>query len=179
MRIAAACAASMLVFAGGASASDDVWTPAVAANGAFSVDTPCSTAEVVEFRKLPEPLMPGVTFVPNTRVACKHGETLLVAGVYDVAGYPATGPAVFDSFVQQLRSDKTAEGVASVTTINDRRALLNRQEKDGVLAQTGFVEISRSKLVVMIGGVYGGGMKIEDQRALVDRFYGSVKVTAK
>jgi hypothetical protein len=173
--------AGALGFASAAVAGDKAWTPTAASNGVFSIETPCDASSIAATQGVAdEALLPGVKFSPGSRVVCRDGKTMFVAGEIEVPNYPAAGPAVFDSFVAQAKNDKTAEGTPSTTVINGRRAWINRQEKDGALAQTGFVEINRATIVFMIAGVDAdSSMKIEDQRALVDRFYASVKVTGK
>ena len=179
-----ACALAGLAFAGvsaaASAATGETWAIAPSANGMFSVETPCTEAEVVGFRSLPDEMVPELKFIPGSRVVCRRGQVILVAAEVGDPDYPKTGLSVFDSIVEQAKGDKTAEGTPTITTLNGRRAFVNRQEKDAMLAQTGFVEIDRGRIIMLIAGVQAdSGLSVKDQGALIDRFYSSVKVTGK
>ncbi|QIG80516.1 hypothetical protein [Stakelama tenebrarum] len=169
----AACAA--LALGGAAHATQDAWLPATAADGAFTVDTPCSSEEIAQFSQFPD-LTPGFRLVPESRVVCKKGGFLMVAGIFAPEGYPEDGPALFDLFEDMLQKVPGATTIRSLV-VDGRRTIVNREERDGSVAQTQVIEFGHSRAIMIIGG-YGedDGLAVADQHALVDRFFGSVRV---
>jgi hypothetical protein len=173
-----------LGFAGAAAGAtmgiDGVWTPAHSPNGLFSVETPCSLSEVAALKGMPGSALPGGNSDPDTRVLCKQGDVLFFAGEIDGGSLPPGTSSLFDLISTQAANDKTAEGTPKVTTIDGRRAWINRQEEDGALAQTGFVEVGRTKIILLLAGVQGKvSLSVKQQGDAIDRFYSSVKVTGQ
>ncbi|HEX4694051.1 hypothetical protein [Sphingomonas sp.] len=160
--------------------SDNAWTLAAAPNGAFVVETPCAQADIISLRRVPDSAIANVTFAPDSRVICRRGKIMLLAGEVDLPAVPAAGRSFFDQFVESIKGDETAEGTPAATTINGHRAFTNRQVANGVVAQTGFVELSRSKIIMLLAGAEeNSGMSVAEQGMIVDRFYASVKVVRK
>ena len=174
---------ALLAFAGisaGALAADNSgWAPVVSPDAFYSVETPCNTTEIATGNGVPE--NPEWELKPQTRVLCRTGHYFFVAGEVEVQTVPDNVKTLFDWLEAGVRNDKTAEGSPSTTTIGGRRVFINRQEDSARLAQVGFVEINKTKVVMLIGGSDGesGSPTMQDQRAAVDRFYTSIKVTGK
>ncbi len=160
-------------------ADNDVWAPVVSPDAFYSVETPCNSTEIAAANGLPE--NPEWELKPQSRVLCRTGHYLFVAGEVEVPAVPDNGKTLFDWLEAGVRNDKTAEGAPSTTTVGGRRVFFNRQEGAAKLAQVGFVEINKTKVVMLIGGSDGesGSPAMQDQRAAIDRFYASIKVTGK
>jgi hypothetical protein len=162
-----------------ASASNDVWATAPSASGVFNVDTPCSASELAAGKQAPDNMIAGVTFVPESRVFCQKAGLMFVAGEIEVNDIPA-GSTLFDLFLTQAKNDNTAEGTPSQIMIGGKRAFLNREARSDVLAQTGLVELGRTKLLFLLAGADSTGRpNIQKQGEAVARFYASIKVTGK
>lgn len=158
----------------------DVWARAASPDGAFSVETPCSAAEVAASAALPDGIAAAATLDARARVLCIKDTMLFVASIVEERALPADGPALFDAALAQVRADKTAEGHPTITTVDGRRALMNRQTKGGEVARTGFVEVSRSRIVLLIAGVrFGSSLSAVGQDDVLDRFTRSIRVTAR
>src|SRR5262249_20090168 len=114
-----AMAGAMSLATAASAAGGETWLQTAVPNGAFSVETPCDAAAIASTQNVPdETLLPGVKFTPGSRIVCRLGKTMFVAGEVEIPDYPTAGPSVFDSFVEQAKNDKTAEGIPSTTTIN-------------------------------------------------------------
>jgi hypothetical protein len=160
-------------------ASDDVWAVAASQNGVFTAETPCNSAELGAMKPVPDSVITQEALVPDSRILCRKQSLFFVAAEIEDGNLPARS-TLFDMFSTHILSDKTAEGTPSQTMIGGKRALLNRQETNDRLAQTGFVEISRTKLIFLVAGAEeNSGLSIQRQRELVDHFYASIKVTGK
>ena len=155
------------------------WLLAAAPNGNFSVETPCDAARVADLQRVPNSALGNLEFMPQARVICRTDKFMFMAGEVEVAAVRPTGPSFFDAFVARTLKDPTLEGKPLRSTIGGRRAFLNRQEKDGVLAQSGFVEVSRKKVVVLMGVGSDSSVPIAEQGKAVDRFYSSLRVVGK
>jgi hypothetical protein len=154
----------------GASAGDDGWSLASTSNGAFTVETPCDAADLAQGARVPDSAVNMAEIVSGSRVLCRKGSMLFVAGLLDLADTPA-GATAFDLFAKHVRDDPTREGTPSELKVDGRRLFVNRQESSNRLAQVGFVEISRTKLVFAVAGADGSGtLAVEQQRRDVDRF---------
>jgi hypothetical protein len=154
------------------------WTSASAPNGHFTVDTPCAASEIAALRRSPAEVMAGVDLAPEARVLCSKGTPIFVAGEVNVEGVPA-GSSLFDILVQQAAADPTAEGRPTQTRMHGRRAFVNRQERAGVIAQTGFVEIGRTRVVFLVSGSRDSSVGVDVQRQAIDHFFNSISVASE
>ena len=154
------------------------WTSAAAPNGHFTVDTPCTAPEIAALRRAPAGLMAGVDLAPEARVLCSKGPWIFVAGEVNVEGVPA-GSSFFDILVQQAAADPTAEGRPTQTTMHGRRAFVNRQEQAGVIAQTGFVEIGRTRIILLVSGSRDSSVGVDVQRQTIDHFFNSISLPSE
>jgi hypothetical protein len=119
----------------------------------------------------------GVELQSAGRVVCSKEGVLFVAGVVAVPELPKGAAPVFDQFTNAAKNDPTAEGKPTVTLIDGRRAFLNRQVVTDGIAETGLVEIDRARVVFgVVGGKLGSGLSLDEQTAMIDRFYRSIRV---
>ena len=160
-----------------ATGADPVWARAVAGNGDFSIETICTSAEVAALADLPNALK--ITPVPQSRVMCMKDGLLFMAASWEASDLPRDGGSLFDQLWAGIEGRKDAEGGPVKTVINGRRAITNREFTDGVLAQTGFIEISPKRVLFMVAGGQDSRVSAEAQGQAIDRFFGSAKVTAK
>ncbi len=160
-------------------AAADVWTRASAPNGAFSAETPCSAQEVEKLRQAPENL--GSVQLPVAgRVMCVNQSAGFTAGEVTADDLPATGPGLFDSIVEQARNDTSAGAKPVATTLNGRRAMVNREASGDTMAQTGFIETGRNKMILIIAGFSpGNGLTAAEQGQQIDHFFHSIEVNGK
>ncbi len=168
----AACAA--LTLSGAANAGQDGWAPATSGTGTFTIDTPCTAEEIAAFDKMPS-VTEGVTFAPNSRILCQKGALLLVAGIFERADYPESAPALFDAFQEMIEHDESGGSIRAFD-FQGRRALVNREEGDGEIAQTQLIELDHSRLILIIGGVGDPGADSGALHAMVDRIFDSVRI---
>lgn len=180
--IGLACAMGV-VFAGPPASAradgEDAWVLVSAPNGAFSIETPCSESEVAALQGVPGSAVPNVEIVPQSRVICRKGPLIFLAGVVEPRDYPASGPSLFDLIVEAVAQAPAVEGKPTTTTIGGRRAFVNREERDGVLAQTGFIELGRAKAIMLVAGFDDASVSVAAQGEAIDHFYASTKVTAR
>ncbi|MEZ0243925.1 MAG: hypothetical protein ACAH11_11155 [Sphingomonas sp.] len=161
------------VLAGGG----EVWTVAAAPNGAFSVETPCDANEVAGMAYIPEDSLPGVSLDKEKRVIC-FKDKMMFMGAVMAPGNPPRGTTVFDMLVESLAGTES-KGKPMQTTIGGRRAMVNRAVEDGVVAQTGFVELNPREIIFLFGGGENDRLSVAAQGAAIDRFFASTKVTAQ
>lgn len=180
MRAACALGLALAIPSQGALATDDdAWVRTAAPNGAISVETPCLEAEIAALRSIPDKAFEGINFVPGSRIICRKGPLLFVAGVAEVKEFPAGASSLFDSFAEGVAKERTADGKPTMTTVAGRRAIVNREEKDGRLAQSGLVEMSPTTVIFLIGGAEDTSLSVAAQGQALDRFYASLKVTGQ
>jgi hypothetical protein len=155
-----------------------VWLRAASSDHALSAETPCSFEEVEGFRQLPSDFLKGIILPSQSRIVCAKNGLILLAGVSENSEAEARGSAIFDQLMAFAKADKTAEGAPSLVTIDGHRAFLNRQESNGVVAQTGTIELSRRSIIVAVagGGQPGVSLTVKEQGDAINRFYGSIKV---
>ncbi|MCW1403360.1 hypothetical protein OKA06_13915 [Novosphingobium sp. MW5] len=156
------------------------WTRAIAPNGKFSAETICSPSELAALRTAPNTVIPDVMLMPESRLICMKDGALMVAGVLEEPNLPAGSKALFDLVSDQVLADKTAEGDPKLGTLGGHRSLYNRQEKDGTVALTGFVELSPTQIVmVIVGKDPKAAMTVAEQDAIITRFSQSIEVRGK
>lgn len=161
-----------------ARAEDASWTRASAPSRLFSVETPCTLLELERFKALPADVIAGSNLPAEMRVACSKDSVVLVAALVEVDAAETGNTTFFDALMDKAKSDTTAEGVPSRTVIDGRRAFLNRQVEGDVVAQTGFVEAGRNRIVLIITGMRpDSGLSITEQGQIIDRFCNSIKVS--
>jgi hypothetical protein len=161
----------------GAMAQAGSWTVAAAPNGVFTVETPCGASEVAAMQRQPANLV-NVELVPASRVVCAKEPMIFVAGELVVPELPP-GTSVFDFIVQQASASRDVDGHPVQTNIRGRRAFVNREERNGVVAQTGFVEISRGRLIMLLAGFRDGRLGVAAQDLAIQRFYNSISVNSQ
>ncbi|WP_309753355.1 hypothetical protein [Novosphingobium sp.] len=153
------------------------WERAIAQDNSFSIETPCSGAVIEQLRKAPPELSKGLILPPQSRVMCATSELAFVAGVIEG---PVGKVSIFDELLSEARADPTAEGTPSLTSINGHRAYLNRQTEGNRVVQAGVVEVSANKIVLLIAGTQSDAtLSVEDQNAIIDKFYQSLRISVK
>jgi hypothetical protein len=169
-----------LATSSGALASDgDAWARAISPNRVFSVETPCGAAEVAKAQQVPDSALK-MGFTPRSRVLCRKGKLLFVAGEVRDTRLPAGARSLFDLVSSKTRTDPTAEGVPSSTKTDGRRTFVTRQVDADSLAQTGLVEVNATTIIVVVAGIQAeSGLSDADRAATVDRFFKSIKVAGK
>ena len=172
LHMLAACAA--LTLAGAANAGQEGWAPATSGTGAFTIDTPCTAEEIAAFDQMPS-VTDGVSFAPNSRILCKKGELLLVAGIFEPTDYPESAPALFDAFQEMIEHEESGGSIRAFD-FQGRRALVNREESDGQVAQTQLIELDHSRLILILGGFDDAGADSAARHAMVDRIFDSVRI---
>jgi hypothetical protein len=163
-----------------AAAGANGWASATAPSGAFTVATPCSVSEVAALRGVAAIALRSVSLRPNSRVLCRKGKLLFLAGEVATPGVSTRSRPLFETLVAEVRADRTLEGTQSATRLSGRRAFVNRQAGAGAISQTGFVEIDRARVLFLIGGVQAGSdLNAAEQGDTVDRFFGSVRFAGR
>lgn len=155
------------------------WTRATDPSGRFSAETLCSAEELSAHATSPEDL--GSIAIPAaSRLVCLKDGALMVAGVMEEPTLPTGGKSLFDTISDMVTASKGAEGDPKLGTISGRRSLYNRQEKDGTVALTGFVELSPTQIVmVIVGKDPKAAMTVAEQDAIITRFSQSIEVRGK
>ena len=174
----ATCAAGLVLAApvGAATAADEAaWNRVRPINGAFSVETPCAPVEVSALRAVPDVALPIGNYAQGSRILCRKGGMVFMAGIVNTPDLPA-GVSAYDWISEKVAKAGKVEGKPTATTIGGRRALINRAERNGIVGQTGFVEISPIKIITMVAGAEGAGASAEASRKAVDRFWASIEV---
>lgn len=176
--IRAACAIGLLAAApAGAATGEAAWSRVRPINGAYSVETPCTPVEVSALRIVPDARLPIDNYAQGSRILCRKGGMVFMAGIVNTTDLPA-GVSAYDWISEKVAKAGTSEGKPTATTIGGRRALINRAERNGVVGQTGFIEISPIKIITIVAGSEGKGASVEASRKAVDRFWASIEVTA-
>ncbi len=155
------------------------WSVAAAPNGALTVETPCSASEIAALQSAPPDLIPNLELAPQSRVLCVKDPLIFLVGQVNAEDLPAGTTSLFDALVEQVSADRNASGRPTQTTILGRRAIVNREERDGIVAQTGFIEISRTSAVMLIAGARNSSLGVASQRQAIERFYGSISVSGE
>jgi len=155
----------------------ETWVRVAAPDGAFSIETPCSAAEIDELKNASAP---DDTLNPQSRIFCKKANLIFVVGEHDEKELPAGTATLFEAVSARAASDKDVEGTPTLTTIDGKRAFLNRQIQGDVVAQTGVIEVGRKSVVMIIAGFPpNSGLSVEEQGVLIDRFCRSLKFGRK
>ena len=161
------------------SAQAETWTLAPADNGAFSVETPCTVSEIAAFAPTANQAFEKLGFTTGSLIACQKGPLLIVAGITEVDDLPEGVRSYFDDLAEGMPNGDGMAGKPSVTTFAGRRAIVNRQEKNGFLAQTTVVELGPKRLVMLMCAFENTNLSLAAQGQTLDRFYASFKVTAQ
>ena len=172
-----------VVFAGSvAMAADtvaDAWTKVSPPSGTYTVETPCLPAEVEKFKQLPENFSKIEVPVVG-RVICMKPDLILLSGEVIADGLPANGPALYDLIVDQAAKDPAPDGKPMQVTLNQRRAMVNREVSGQHMAQTGFIETGHDRIILIVTGFQPESKTpLAEQGKQIDRFFGSITVNAK
>ncbi|WP_447725412.1 hypothetical protein [Sphingomonas koreensis] len=161
---------------GAATAADEAaWSRVIPPNGAFSIETPCKPVEISALRVVPDAALPINNYAPGSRILCRKGGMVFMAGVVNTTDLPA-GVSAYDVITEKVAKAGNVEGKPTLTTIGGRRALINRQVRNGLVGQTGFIEISPIKIITLVAGTEGDDASAAASIEAVDRFYASIKV---
>lgn len=173
-----AAAAFMLLAASALSAALQLdWTRAEALDLSFSIETPCSLEEIEALRSAPLQLG-GLKTSRDSRVLCTKGEMVFFAIVSEAVTPPGS-PTLFDMVAERTAKTPDKPG-ASTGKLGDRRALINREAKDGDIAQTAVVDLGSQGVMILNVGVLDGSPLSDAEKAeVIDRFTNSLKVAAK
>jgi hypothetical protein len=170
----AACVA--LAFFGLVAAAPDSWTRVSPPSGSFSVETPCSIAEIDKLKSAPEDFS-GFTMPAQGRVICLTPGLILAAAEIGGGEMAAGDPSLYDMIVTEAAKDPKPDGKPVQTTLNGRRAMINRQVDGKVTAQTGFIELGRGRILLVITGFQPDNTTpLAQQGKQIDRFFNSIAV---
>jgi hypothetical protein len=153
------------------------WARSTPASQQYSIETPCSIADVQ--RDSAEPLQVGdQTLDEGSNVSCAIGETVFASGIVSVSEDEIGDENVYDVTIALLGEQTLPAGVnVTFVELDGHRALLSREQRGDEVAQTGIVELSnREMLMIISGGKPIDGM---DMNAMIDRHVSSLKVTSK
>jgi hypothetical protein len=168
-----------VALASAASAATLPWKRAATPDQSLSVETPCSDAEIENYRSAPEDLLGEIDLKQESRVLCLQDNLLLLAGALEIGTVPGSKSA-FDGLLAEMAKDPSVKNKPSVVTIGGRRAILNRVSKDGLSAQTVFVDLDATKVaLILVGYQPGSTAGPTEQAATIDRFTQSLQVTSK
>ncbi len=159
-------------------ANADGWTRTMAPNGAFSIETPCTAGEITALRSVSNAALPISNYVPESRVVCKKGGWVFMAGVVNATDLPA-GVSAYDYIAQKVADAANVQGRPTETMIGGRRALVNRGGRSGIVGQTGFVEISPTKIITLVAGAKAADKGGAEMEPAIDRFYASIEVKGR
>ena len=175
-------AISMVAMSAATAQSDtSSWLRAKSPDDAFSAETPCSSEELERSgRSLDRHHLQEIHVSIQSLVACQKDGFNLMAGVVQAPVGYARQASLFDEMLAHANDDRTAEGTPSLAMIDGHRAYLRRQESNGLIGQTGFVYLSRTKIIFGVaGGQPAGSSGRKELGETVDRFFGSIRVTAQ
>ena len=103
-------AAGALALAVPAAAADN-WVRVSAPDGSFSVETPCSEAELAFGKTAPDNLLKGLPLTVEHRVYCfKSADFILGAGAFDVPELPWGTATLFDMISTLVANTKDVMG---------------------------------------------------------------------
>lgn len=178
MRVALfSCLAAVAALASPAGAQEAApWTRFSAPSALFSVEVPCAAEEVARVAQLPADVGVGTPFDPANRVMCLADDWLYMAGALTEPAAKTGERPVFDTIREAVLANKTAAGVQRDVTIDGRRAFINRELKDGMLADAGFVEVDKATIILISSG--GKVRQDVDAAAALERFAQSLRITA-
>jgi hypothetical protein len=168
-----------LAFVGLVAAAPESWTRVSPPKGGFSVETPCTEAEVEKFKSAPEELS-GFKLPVQGRVICLKPGLILLAGEISAGDLPASSSNLFDMIVTEVAKDPKPDGKPTQTTLAGHRAMLNREVNGQRTAQVGFIELGRSRIIMIVTGFLPESTaSLADQGQLIDRYFGSIAVTGQ
>jgi hypothetical protein len=127
------------------------WSRVAPPNHGFTVETPCSISEVDALKEyVPSGLGQEMSAVladyPSRIVCVKDGTTFLVS-IVSLPELVPPGKTLFDYIVSQLGAT-TPDGRPAISEISGRRAWINNQKADDVVAETGIIEASRDRVIL-------------------------------
>jgi len=155
----------------------DEWARSAPVDQSYSIETPCTVAEVREQSMLPLEVN-GSILDPDSNVSCIVGELLFSSGALSVAASEIGDANLFDYVVSMLEQEAVrSEVVIQQTNLAGKRAIISREVRNGEVAQTGIVELSNRELLMLISG--GKPTAGEDVAVLIDRHVESLKVASK
>ena len=152
------------------------WTRAAAKSGQFSIETPCSAAEIEALiARRGGPVAPA----SDGRVMCLHRGVMFTAIVRTAPlpeGYD--GPGAFDMMLAMGKSEIEASETIAVDEIDGRRSISNEELDEGRLARTVVIELSPNSLLMLVsGGPFEPGYEVEEISPMLDRFVNSLEIT--
>lgn len=153
------------------------WARAEPVSKAYSIETPCTADEVALASVRPMPI--GTARLnPTTQVVCKKGGLLFASGTSaGLEGDLAEGQSVFDVVIESVQATGGTLPEGAFDLIDGRRAIQNREGRDGIVAQTTIIEISEREVLMMLaGGPFDGNGAEMDVDALIDRHSASLEI---
>ncbi|WP_285709714.1 hypothetical protein [Erythrobacter oryzae] len=152
------------------------WTRFSAPSAKFSVEVPCTAEEIARIAQLPGDVGIGMSVDSANRVMCLADDWIYMAGALTDPSAKTGGRAVFDLIREFVLASKDAAGVQRDVIIDGRRAFINRELKDGVLADAGVVEVDKATVILISSG--GKVRQDVDAEATLERFVQSLRITA-
>ena len=154
------------------------WGRSASPDGIFSVETPCTPAELEKLRDAPESdAAGGVAIKRESRVLCMKDGTFIAAWDQTIG---RTDKTAFDFLTSSNSGDQPAATKSSFTKINGHRAQVNREITESHTAQSVLVEVSETKLIfLMIGFLPASKASVSEQSEMIDRFTSSLKVAGR
>jgi len=157
------------------------WARAHSGNGVYSVELPCSAAEValhsaLLVRSRADALVRARVERAARTVACRRGGTVFTVEMVSVPDdAPLPAPA-FDQLASGVRAALPVAGVEVRETMRSgRRMLTSRQLSGGAVAQTAVIEIDDRSYLLLLAGTGSAAPQAEID-AHIGRFFASVEV---
>lgn len=161
-----------------AEAALQTWHRAVSPDRTFSIETLCNSVEISNLKAAPE-VLAGMPLKRTTRVLCIQGDLLQAAAVVELNDLPE-GASGFDALLQKLENNPDAKARMELTDVDGHRAVFNREFRNGMIAQTGFVELEGRKVIMLIAGYQEKSEVSESgQISALERFTKSLKIGSK
>lgn len=149
------------------------WVRSQPVDATYSIETPCSAERVALLSQ--EPLnINGRAADTDTNVTCIDGLTAYSSGVLSVPASALGELKMFDLVMQGLKGRDTSNLELNETELSGRRAITSREARGGAVAQTTVVELSNSKLLMVVSG--GETEDIAETGLMIDKHIASLKV---
>lgn len=156
------------------------WLRAESGNGAYSVEVPCTAAEVELHTAM---LTSANVRVPAAEreeraaamVACRRGGGIFTVQLVTPRDLEPSVPA-YDQIVNRVRASLPIAGLeVNESTHDGRRMLTSRQQSGGTIGKTGIIEVSDRSYLLLVAGS-GNGETVTDEQ--IDRFFQSVELAS-
>jgi len=125
----------------------------------------------------PADLGNGFITSPDQRVICAQDGMLFAAAVVRDRGFEKAPTSVFEWARSQTLARKDRKGEARDGVVDGKRVFMNRDARDGIVAEVGFVEVDKTAIILFMSS---GDSNQQDQvGGILDKFAQSMRVAAK